>query len=110
LVGNDRAIGEVVNVGSEEEISIEGLAHIVKKRTSSESPITYIPYDQAYEPGFEDMQRRVPALAKLQKLTGFRPATPLSEIVDRVVAHFQGKTDKELPTVAGRTSSATASV
>jgi len=110
LVGNERAIGEVVNVGSDEEISIEALAHIVKKRTKSESAITYIPYDQAYEPGFEDMQRRVPALAKLQKLTGFRPATPLSEIVDRVVAHFQGKADKELPTAAGRTSSATASL
>ena len=88
LVANDRAVGEVVNIGSDEEISIEGLAHVVKQRTKSDSPITYIPYDQAYEPGFEDMQRRVPALEKLQKLTGFRPRTPLTEIVDRVVAHF----------------------
>ena len=82
----------------------------MKTRTNSESTISYTPYDQAYEPGFEDMRRRVPALAKLQKLTAFRPAIPLSEIVDRVVAHFQGKADKELPAAAGRTSSATASV
>src|SRR5271154_1703909 len=57
LVAKESAIGEVVNIGSDEEISIEGLARVVKQRTKSESPITYIPYDQAYEPGFEDMQR-----------------------------------------------------
>jgi UDP-glucose 4-epimerase len=110
LVGTERAVGEVVNVGSDEEISIEGLAHIVRERTKSESTITYIPYDQAYEPGFEDMQRRVPALEKLQQLTGFRPTTPLSEIVDRVVAHFRGKANGELAPASTRTSSATASV
>ncbi len=81
----------------------------MKKRTNSESPITYIPYDQAYEPGFEDMLRRVPSLAKLEKLTGFRPATPLSEIVDRVVAHFQRKETVELAPASTRISSATAS-
>lgn len=108
LIAKENAIGEVVNIGSDEEISIEGLAHIVKQRTESESPITYIPYDQAYEPGFEDMQRRVPALEKLQRLTGFRPATPLSEIVDRVVAHFQSKADGEVAQAAGRASSASA--
>jgi UDP-glucose 4-epimerase len=107
LVASKGAIGEVVNVGSDEEISIEGLAQIVKQRTQSESPITYIPYDQAYEPGFEDMPRRVPALEKLEKLTGFRPATPLSEIVDRVVAHFQRTADEMAP-VADHISSATA--
>ena len=93
LATNDRAIGEVVNVGNDEEISMEGLAHVVKQHTKSASPITYIPYDQAYEPGFEDMPRRVPSLEKLERLTGFRPATPLSEIVDRVVAHFQKKAE-----------------
>jgi UDP-glucose 4-epimerase len=84
LVRNDRAVGEVINVGSSEEISIEELAHVVKRRTNSESPITHIPYDQAYEAGFEDMPRRVPCLEKLERLTAFRPATPLSEIIDRV--------------------------
>ena len=108
LIAKQNAIGEVVNIGSDEEISIERLAHIVKQRTGSASPITYIPYDQAYEPGFEDMQRRVPALEKLQRLTGFRPATPLSEIVDRVVAHFHGKVDGEMAQAAGQATSATA--
>lgn len=88
LIATDRAIGEVVNIGSDQEITIEGLARAVKERTGSSSPITYIPYDQAYEPGFEDMQRRVPSLEKLERLTGFRPKTMFPEIVDRVVAHF----------------------
>src|SRR5580698_5763502 len=91
LVATPAAIGEVVNVGNTGEISIENLAQLVKQRTGSDSPITFVPYDQAYEPGFEDMPRRVPALGKLERLTGFRPTTPLVEIVDRVIAHFQEK-------------------
>jgi UDP-glucose 4-epimerase len=87
LASSDRAIGNVINVGSSEEITIEGLAHRVKERAGSASEIQYIPYDQAYEPGFEDMVRRVPALEKLEKLTGFRPSTPLEKIIDRVIAH-----------------------
>ena len=86
LVGNDRAVGEVINIGSDYEITIEGLAELIKERTHSASPITYIPYDEAYEPGFEDMQRRVPWLEKLERLAGFRPKTELPEIVDRVAA------------------------
>jgi len=89
LAGTDRAVGEVVNIGTSEEITIEGLARAVKERTKSDSPIRHIPYEQAYEPGFEDMPRRVPALEKLEKLTGFRPATPLSQIIDRVSSHFR---------------------
>ena len=91
LIGNDQAIGEVVNIGSTQEVSIETLANLVKQRTSSDSPITHIPYDQAYEPGFEDMQRRVPSLEKLQALTSFRPARSLNEIVDDVIAYFREK-------------------
>jgi len=108
LVASDQAVGEVVNIGSDEEISIEGLAHVVKNRTESSSPITYVPYDQAYEPGFEDMLRRVPSLEKLQELTGFRPQTPLAEIVDRVIAHFRKKSEVELTADVGRTNSASA--
>ena len=89
LVANDRAVGEVVNVGSSEEITIEGLANVVKHRTGSRSQVISVPYDQAYEPGFEDMMRRVPSVEKLERLTGFRPQTTLNEIVDRVIAHFQ---------------------
>jgi UDP-glucose 4-epimerase len=91
LMGNDGAVGEVVNIGTDREITVEGLAQVVKERTGSVSPVTYIPYDQAYEPGFEDMMRRVPCLDKLERLTGFRPATSLEEIVDRVARYFEQK-------------------
>jgi UDP-glucose 4-epimerase len=94
LMDSGRAIGEVVNVGNTEEITIEDLAHRVKERTCSSSPIEYIPYDQAYEPGFEDMMRRVPSVEKLYALTGFRPHTSLNEIIDRVAAFFQQKTER----------------
>ncbi len=68
LIATDRAVGEVVNIGSDFEISIEDLAQVIRERTNSTSPVTYIPYDQAYEPGFEDMPRRVPCLEKLKSL------------------------------------------
>ena len=101
LMDTDRAVGEVINVGNTEEITIEGLAQKVKERTRSSSPIEYVPYDKAYEPGFEDMMRRVPAVEKLQALTGFRPQTPLNEIIDRVTAFFQQRTvTLDLPKLA----------
>ncbi|HEY6946517.1 MAG TPA: GDP-mannose 4,6-dehydratase [Candidatus Acidoferrum sp.] len=93
LMDTERAIGEVVNLGNTEEITIEDLAHRVKERTASSSPIEYIPYDQAYEPGFEDMMRRVPCVDKLHALTGFRPQTSLNEIIDRVAEYFQQKSE-----------------
>lgn len=91
LAATDTAVGEVVNVGNDEEITIEDLAKRVKERTCSSSNIDYIPYDQAYEPGFEDMFRRVPCLDKLQRMTGFRPSTALPEIIDRVAGHLSRK-------------------
>jgi UDP-glucose 4-epimerase len=107
LMDSPRSIGEVVNVGNTEEISIEGLARRVKERTSSSSTIDYVPYDKAYEPGFEDMMRRVPAVEKLQALTGFRPQTPLNEIIDRVAAFFQQRMESlEIHKVATTTVSA----
>ena len=93
LIDTARSVGEVINVGNTEEISIEALAQLVKQRTRSSSPIEFIPYDRAYEPGFEDMMRRVPNVDKLQALTGFRPQTPLTEIIDRVTAYFQSKSE-----------------
>jgi UDP-glucose 4-epimerase len=101
LIATDSAVGEVVNIGTDQEISIEDLAQRVKERTNSGSPIHYIPYDQAYEHGFEDMQRRVPSLEKLERLVSFRPATPLNEIIDRVVAFFQKKAEEEWVVPAG---------
>ncbi|MGC1130313.1 MAG: GDP-mannose 4,6-dehydratase, partial [Candidatus Acidiferrales bacterium] len=91
LIATDRAVGEVINIGNTQEVSIEQLARLVKQRASSDSPITYTPYDQAYEPGFEDMYRRVPSVDKLASLTGFRPAVPLTEIVDHVIQFFREK-------------------
>lgn len=91
LMATDKSVGEVVNIGTDREITVEGLAEMVKARTGSASPVTYTPYDQAYEPGFEDMMRRVPCLDKLERLTGFRPATTLEDIIDRVTRHFEKK-------------------
>jgi UDP-glucose 4-epimerase len=104
LMDTDRSIGEVVNVGNTEEISIEGLAQLVKQRTSSTSPIEFIPYDQAYEPGFEDMMRRIPCVDKLHALTGFRPQTSLNEIIDRVTVYFRLKEDAVSPRAATSTA------
>ena len=91
LIPLDRAVGEVINIGNTEEVSIENLAKLVKQRTNSSSTIQFVPYDQAYEPGFEDMMRRVPCIDKLQALTGFRPQTSLNEIIDRVATYFHEK-------------------
>ena len=89
LIPLDRAVGEVINIGSTEEVSIENLAKLVRQRTNSSSPIQFVPYNEAYEPGFEDMMRRVPCVDKLYALTGFRPQTSLNEIIDRVAVYFR---------------------
>ncbi|TAK19205.1 MAG: NAD-dependent epimerase/dehydratase family protein [Acidobacteria bacterium] len=81
------AIGQVFNIGNAEEVSIMDLAQRVKKVTGSASEIVLIPYDKAYEEGFEDMPRRVPNLAKLTKLIGYAPKVRLDEILKRVVEH-----------------------
>jgi UDP-glucose 4-epimerase len=105
LIPLDRAVGEVINIGNTEEVSIENLAKIVKRRTDSSSPIQFIPYDQAYEPGFEDMMRRVPSIDKLESFTGFRPQTSLAEIIDRVASYFRQK-DAKAVGVAAKSSGA----
>jgi UDP-glucose 4-epimerase len=75
------ALGEVVNVGNEEETSIMDLAQRVITGLGSSSQIEQVPYEEAYAPGFEDMLRRRPSVEKLQRLTEFRPRTPLTEII-----------------------------
>src|SRR5579862_9557786 len=95
LVATDKAVGEVVNIGGDYEVSIEGLAELIKERARSSSSLSYIPYDQAYEPGFEDMQRRVPCLDKLERLINFRPKTVLTEIIDRVVEYEQTRGQRQ---------------
>ena len=91
LIPLERAIGEVINIGNTEEVTIENLARIVKERTNSSSPIHYVPYDEAYELGFEDMMRRVPCIDKLHSMTGFCPQTNLGDIIDRVSTYFRQK-------------------
>ena len=81
--------GEVFNIGSTQEISIEELALLVRERLGSRSRILYTPYDQAYSSGYEDMQRRVPSVEKLYAHTGFRPQITLPEIIDRTAAHLR---------------------
>jgi UDP-glucose 4-epimerase len=85
LMVEPRAVGEVFNIGNTEEVSIRGLAERVKAITGSASEIVTIPYDQAYEAGFEDMPRRMPDLSKIAALIGYRPEVGLDEIIRRVV-------------------------
>ena len=84
-----RAIGEVFNIGNMGEVSIADLAAKVKAMTGSGSPIHYIPYDQAYEAGFEDMPRRVPDITKIREFVGYEPKVQLDEIIRSVVEHMR---------------------
>lgn len=77
------ARGEIFNVGGTEEISIQNLAELVISLLHSSSPIELVPYSEAYEPGFEDMHRRKPAVEKLEAATGFKPQTPLRRIIEQ---------------------------
>jgi UDP-glucose 4-epimerase len=86
LAQEPRAIGHVFNIGNTEEITMTALAERVRALTGSRSAIRYIPYDEAYEAGFEDMPRRVPDIAKIRQLIGFEPTVPLDEIIHRVVS------------------------
>ena len=95
LMATPEAVGEVFNIGSTEEITIEGLAALVKQRLKSNSEIRYIPYDQAYEEGFEDMMRRVPSVEKIFKCIGWRPSTPLDLTIDSIAQYFDER-DKQL--------------
>lgn len=89
LVEEPRAVGEVFNVGNDQEISILALAEKVRGMTGGRSGIVLIPYDQAYEAGFEDMPRRVPDLAKIAHLVGYAPKIGLDEILTRVIDHVR---------------------
>ncbi len=80
------AVGHVFNVGNDREVTINTLAEMVRDAAGSRSPIVHVPYDEAYAAGFEDMQRRVPDVGKLQRTIGYRPGTPLETIIADVVA------------------------
>jgi UDP-glucose 4-epimerase len=91
LMDRSDAVGQVYNIGSSEEISILQLAEKVKELTNSESEIVLVPYDEAYEEGFEDMPRRVPDTTKINQLVGFRAEMTLEGILKSVISYHSGR-------------------
>lgn len=89
LIQHPKAYGEVFNVGHTKETSILELAKMVKEMTESSSEIAFIPYEQAYEAGFEDMPRRLPDLSKVQQLIGYQPSLDLPDMLERIIAYYR---------------------
>ena len=93
LMDHKDAVGNVFNIGSNEEISILQLAQRIKTLTQSESEIVFVPYDEAYEEGFEDMPRRIPDISKVRNLVGFEPKMSLDGILQTVIDFQSGRRD-----------------
>jgi UDP-glucose 4-epimerase len=91
LLEQPQAIGQAVNIGSSEEISILHLAQRIQEGAGTAAPIVLVPYESVYQRGFEDMRRRVPDTSKLRALTGWRPTHTLGEILDEVIADFRSE-------------------
>ena len=89
LMEDDKCVGQIYNIGSDKEITILDLAKKVKKITKSLSTIKLIPYNEAYEEGFEDMNRRVPDISKIKKAIGFEPKVPLDEILKEIIEYYK---------------------
>jgi len=89
LPGADSAVGRVFNIGSTEQVSINGLARRVIERLGSKSQMKHIPYEQAYEPGFEDMLHRFPNIAQMKKMTGWSPVHTLDQIIDTTADFYR---------------------
>jgi UDP-glucose 4-epimerase len=85
------AVGQVINIGNPQEVTIAALAGRVRDLCGSQSPIKFIPYDQAYDTGFEDMPRRVPDLTKIRRMIGYEPKHTLDDILVQVIEHFRRK-------------------
>jgi UDP-glucose 4-epimerase len=105
LMEHPDAVGQVFNIGSNEEVTIRELAERVKALTESDSEITFTPYDEAYEEGFEDMPRRVPDISKIQSLVGFRPQLSLDGILQSVINYHTGVNEEVKGQRLGMTSS-----
>ncbi len=91
LAAHPQAAGEVFNIGSANEVTILQLAEQIRAMTGSASPIVFLPYDEAYEEGFEDMQRRVPDISKIHNLIGYLPTFPLREILESVINYHRSR-------------------
>jgi UDP-glucose 4-epimerase len=97
LVGTDKTINEVYNVGGTGEITIKQLAETIIKQTNSKSTIVYIPYEKAYAPGFEDMQRRVPDISKIKEAIKWQPQRDLTQIISDVSSHITNSYSPAIP-------------
>jgi UDP-glucose 4-epimerase len=91
LAREPRAVGQVFNVGSENEVSIVDLAYLIKEKTASASDVVFVPYDKAYEEGFEDMPRRVPDLTKIRKAIGYAPTVGLDQLLDEIIEFYRSR-------------------
>jgi UDP-glucose 4-epimerase len=89
LMAEPRAEGDVFNVGNDHEVTIQDLARMVKEMSGSRSEIEFIPYEKAYGPGFEDMERRCPNITKIRELIGFEPKHDLVAIIQSVIDYFK---------------------
>ncbi len=89
LMDHPQAVGEVYNIGSEEEVTIKDLAKRIKKMAKSSSPIVYIPYEKVYGKGFEDMERRKPDITKIKKLIRFTPTYPLEQTLELIIEYYR---------------------
>jgi len=101
LAAEPRAVGQVFNIGHTEETTIRDLAERVRTMTGAASEIVLVPYDEAYQEGFEDMPRRVPDLTKIARLVGYRPTVDLDGILERVIAHMRATLEPRPELVEG---------
>jgi UDP-glucose 4-epimerase len=113
LAATPKAVGEIFNVGSQEEITIAALAERIQARTGSSSALVRVPYDQAYEKGFEDMLRRVPSIDKIRAAIEWEPTFSLDQTLDEVIRYFRAVKPPSSPTLpppsaAGSSTPATA--
>jgi len=91
LIEHPKAYGEVFNIGHSKEISILELAGLVKRMTESDSEVLFVPYERAYEVGFEDMSRRLPDISKIQGLINYKPSLDLPEMLENIILYYRDK-------------------
>ena len=91
LAGHPGAVGQLFNLGSDQEVCVADLASLIKELTGSVSPIVFVSYDEAYEEGFEDMPRRVPDLSKINRLIGYEPTRALPKMLHEIIEYFRGR-------------------
>ena len=101
VVDDERTVGEAFNIGAQDETAIIELAGKVIKRTGSSSRIKLVPYEEAYDDGFEELGRRKPNTAKLEQMAGWRPTRTVEEAIDDVIAYEQATRNLEAPPIAG---------